>query len=878
MSDLDTNINYPMSVSGTGTNNLNPFYLDQILSSLDNKKVKDLPVYMLKQKFKKVYCICLNDETSEMNFSNKFIQNEVPYMIKQQMKNTFILKKIHFNCLYTEKIKNDLVLLSKNFISNINKYDYELDDYNLCVLFLNLRKENVIQFTQQFYNYNELKNFYCLLIMNAKYNVQVNDIIIKKAINILKNIDGYRYWDQEKNTKLNQTIGFLNRKLDFKSLHKLKDEEIKQIVSEIDSKQAKENDYLSYMYRDYWDLAQIINNKGYKKYYINYDVINQYSSIEFDQFLESFVTSNLLKIKIMKGLLLNKDLFHLVLKSKYINLIGWKKKDMQIAFRYAMFTCTLEENINKTYSSKDNRNVFTLREANRLPSYPTEPKDAINNPYFTFPVSRKVLDYKNNFQPIHYTGNLVDMDTYQKRLNLFITRDRNNNIFKYLEIWNQFGLTGSVNAAIIPEYNGIFLQQYYTKQFLNENENEEFLKSEEYKYRCLDMYYSNHFPTSDIDIMNNNPTLLGYLIDVKKLINAIDKSLSEYHHKDIKSKYTFFKEICIITNENFLKEYILDKKLKQEEINKEELTQLVNSDIQYKKKIYEYYIKFQILNNEKYINNEIFKDRFYEKFFEIVPIENVFIILKKTKQDWDEYNKKKNINTVYDKQYEVKCEKKFNFGIENCLCGINFNLKIKINVYKTKRVLEVFRIKNKRFMGIVQKFHCDCVRSFYQGPYENKKAEVYMLPTAITAYKTGLMQYPKYVAGKYDYAAVFLKYCRYGYVYVWNKNELIKLIEYINRVDKWKKLFNVKSFNDTNLIIGNPKGKFIFNSNSISSYNFSFGSTHVILGNFNDLKYRLSEYVSIVDSEGYINTLSFCIKNSEGMGRNNGLAGSGGRL
>ena len=71
MSDLDTNINYPISVSGTGSNNLNPFYLDQILSSLDNKKVKDLPVHILKQKFKKVYCICLNDETNDFNI--KFI-------------------------------------------------------------------------------------------------------------------------------------------------------------------------------------------------------------------------------------------------------------------------------------------------------------------------------------------------------------------------------------------------------------------------------------------------------------------------------------------------------------------------------------------------------------------------------------------------------------------------------------------------------------------------------------------------------------------------------------------------------------------------------------------------------------------------------------
>ena len=177
----------------------------------------------------------------------------------------------------------------------------------------------------------------------------------------------------------------------------------------------------------------------------------------------------------------------------------------------------------------------------------------------------------------------------------------------------------------------------------------------------------------------------------------------------------------------------------------------------------------------------------------------------------------------------------------------------------------------------VQKFHCDCVRTYYQGPYENKKGEVYILPTALTAYKTGLMQYPKYVAGKYDYAAVFLKYYRYGYAYVWNKNELIKLIEYVNKVDKWKQLFNVKSYNDTDLIIGNPKGKYVFNSNSISSYNFSFFNNHIILGNFDNLKYKSSEYYSIVDSEGYINTLSCCIKNSSGH-RSDGLAGSGGRL
>ena len=71
MSDLDTNINYPISVSGTGSNNLNPFYLDQILSSLDNKKVKDLPVHILKQKFKKVYNV--KPPSSRSDSSEKFV-------------------------------------------------------------------------------------------------------------------------------------------------------------------------------------------------------------------------------------------------------------------------------------------------------------------------------------------------------------------------------------------------------------------------------------------------------------------------------------------------------------------------------------------------------------------------------------------------------------------------------------------------------------------------------------------------------------------------------------------------------------------------------------------------------------------------------------
>jgi hypothetical protein len=877
MSDLDTNINYPATVHNvSGHNNTNPLFLDQKLSSLDNKKVKDIPQFILRQKFKKLYCICLSDEINQNNFNKDFYNSEISYMIKQKMKTTYKLCKIHFNTLLVPKIKNDLVLLSKDFISNINNCNYKLDDYNLCVLFLNIKKEDMLEFTQQFYNYKELKHFYSLFIMNAKYNVDINVHIFKKAINILKNIDSHRYWDNPKNTKLNQTIGFLNRKLDFKSLHKLKDEEIRSIVSEIDSKQSKENDYLSYMYRDYWDLAEIIKKKGYRKYYINHEVINKYVSCEFDQVLETFIKDDNTRIQILKVLLLNKDLLHLVLKSKFINLIDWKRKDMEVAFRYAFFTCTLEENINKSYSEKTNRNVFTLREATQLPTYFTKPNDVLNNPYFTFPVSRKVIDINNNFQPIHYNGCLVDMQTYLKRLNLFITKDRNFDIFEGLEIWNQFGVTGSVNAAIIPEYNGIFLQQYYTKKYLKQNEPESFLQSEEYEYRCLDKYYSTHFPTSDIDIMNNNPTVLGYLIDVQKLLDVINTNLSKYHNKKINTNITFFKEICIVVNVKFLREFILNKEHKNDNINKDELTHLVNHNQDYKKKIYEYYIKYQILNNEKYIDNDMFKDTFYNKFFEIVPIDSTFIIIKKTQKDWEEYNKQNQLNTIYDKQYEVKCDRKFNFSIDNCLCGINFNLKVKINIYKTNRVFEVFRIKNRRFMGMVQKFHCDCVRAFYQGPYENNQAEVYLLPTAITAYKTGLMQYPKYVAGKYDYAAVFLKYFRYGYAYIWNKNELIKLIEYINRVDKWKNLFKIKSYNDTNLIIGNPRGKFIFTTNNnIGAYNFNFEQEHCILGKNYCKKIISTRLTPIVDREGYIHTYSSCLKTSSGI---DGLAGAGGRL
>ena len=78
----------------------------------------------------------------------------------------------------------------------------------------------------------------------------------------------------------------------------------------------------------------------------------------FDKFLEQYLikpaeyktyntnslfSNNHIVQKILSNLLTNKDLCHLALKSKYIQLINWKESRNELLYRYAFLSMKLED-------------------------------------------------------------------------------------------------------------------------------------------------------------------------------------------------------------------------------------------------------------------------------------------------------------------------------------------------------------------------------------------------------------------------------------------------------------------------------------------------------------------------------------------------------
>ena len=72
-----------------------------------------------------------------------------------------------------------------------------------------------------------------------------------------------------------------------------------------------------------------------------------------------------------------------------------------------------------------------------------------------------LIDIRNNFLSVHFDGSIVSKNEYKRRMNIFITGNSQFNVFENFKNWKNFAITGSINAAIIPKYNGIFLQYYF---------------------------------------------------------------------------------------------------------------------------------------------------------------------------------------------------------------------------------------------------------------------------------------------------------------------------------------------------------------------------------------------------------------------------------
>ena len=126
----------------------------------------------------------------------------------------------------------------------------------------------------------------------------------------------------------------------------------------------------------------------------------------------------------------------------------------------------------------------------------------------------------------------------------------------------------------------------------------------------------------------------------------------------------------------------------------------------------------------------------------------------------------------------------FKFIEEDCF--VKFNIKCKISSVHIDHVLEVFPIKGDDFMGVVNQFHVPCARAYYDG------TTVHMSPSFITAHLTYMNLNYKYIACKKDPIEIINKYRMRGFGTWLNKEEIKLFIKYINKMDFWNNLYNIR--------------------------------------------------------------------------------------
>ena len=457
--------------------------------------------------------------------------------------------------------------------------------------------------------------------------------------------------------------------------------------------------------------------------------------------------------------LINKDYCHLVLNNEYIltkmqNIFNKYLPLYKYLFSYAWLSFYIDESLLKTKITKEDRFVFDINTASKLPIFPLCSEDLLQNPYIALAVNSKLINKNNLFSLYHIEGfeyGISNFYEFKRKLNIFITGDEKMDIFEELD-WTNFAISGSVIPACSQLKSPLYKLTFSNE--LTETEN-------------MSKFFNTYYKNSDIDILSNSKTLKGFMNDTDHIMNIIKKKLN-----DDSIKFTSNKTVMIsvhkILFDKFFNEIVEGIEQVNAEMyedhedfiiatNKIDLMKNINHK-NHKAYFYKLYIK-----NKKILdgNTDLIND-----FNQIVDINDVNIMLI-------DYNVTMKNLKVKDFESYIYLNS-FDKNVDENIMVIKISESIKYSIKGDKLLhnIELFRSKNNDFFSTIARFHLPCVRGYYTGN------NVYLLPSCITAMITGLNLEYKYFSGKRDPIDILNKYRKRGFGTILNKSELKQVVDY----------------------------------------------------------------------------------------------------
>lgn len=422
--------------------------------------------------------------------NNNTIDDDIYYYeIDKKVYDKISINLIIYKVEYNEHLKNQIfnaLLISKKDLETYNVFNYDLEDDNIIIPYLDMNIENFIDYVSQFKT-NDLLNIFKKIQIN-RY-LKISNSYLENAIKNMDNSD-MNYWCITKN--LNFTGKFKHR------------------CFQLFKKNSVNNDYnLNFLSDKYIDLSLILNSEIYIKPYSE-------NNIDINEIFQNL--DNKLQLILFTNLLITKKYCNLVINNSFIlNLMTPQMNNYNNIFRYILGYTWLSLYCDECYSNNINSSdnfIFDINTASMLPIYPNIDNPKFN-PYFALPVSDNELDFNNNFTSIidydkYVCHGISNLEEFRYRLNLFCV-EKDYNIFENINFQ-------SLNICICGGVISACLQKFHP--LLN------IFNFPDFKTKFI-KYVNSYYSTSDIDIMFTCNSFETFETNVKIFFNHIYSNINK---------------------------------------------------------------------------------------------------------------------------------------------------------------------------------------------------------------------------------------------------------------------------------------------------------------------------------------------------------------
>lgn len=780
---------------------VNPFFVSLKGGPVTYMKNKDIYAY------KRCLLLCRQDKYHDFNFSslpqlaNKVMTTDQFLKLGEYL----ILIEGNLRIVKNQNHRKQSIIVDRYMLTHFNHNNLTLESNEIVVPLFEQTMSTCVKLYMPMYTYQyTITDVLKMKMLCEYYNCGSQNVHVSKRFHdMFKLLEDTDYWTNDYNCKLNMTEAFTGRTFQHKDAHKnikasvvvrqsaVKDTKARAVIQNILSPNNNGNisNYnLPFQIKtDFTDASSAVKkaNSDYKLYKISGII----PSITKEQVSELFqmTTDQKERYDLFNAFLLSKTHCHLVVNNLQVlecmnSLITKLAPVYRYVFGYAWLTMYMEECIKKTRTTTDDRYVFDINTANKLPFFPYCHEDPHLNPYFTLLVDKKTLDASNNCHGVPmikgYDNYGIDtLDGFRKKFNIFTTGREEMSIFDGLETetdsnkWKHFAVGGSLIPSCAEKRNPLI---------------EQLVKPEQSYKEQWSRFFTEYHNDSDIDLMCNKKSVFGFMDEVGKLKELVTSNLNEIVGRDISDTVRIepIKSLLIVVNAKYVEECMPD-------YDYDYVIENINSN-EIKEVLYEKYTKSKFASNRKLRSNKSLNtNELYESFFKVSSVDEMNVILV----DNDNY-----YNVQYDSDSDYCIYLNDVRGSDNkvsdkeniMLLRISENIKFKIKSEHLLHSIEVFRTKYEEFFSCVSRFHLPCVRGYYDG------GNVYLLPSCVTALMTHINIDYKYFAGIRDPIDIINKYRMRGIGTIINTQEKTHMLNYNSNVSSLQSMFGLSGSKSAN--------------------------------------------------------------------------------